>query len=180
MNEKMKVMIAYDGSWHADAAIEDLKSAGLPVSAVALVVSVVNQTAIRPAVSEFDLFSLASRRAEAVLSRIEAGRQQAIKETKDGAAKAAARLRRQFPEWKVGIEVSDGDPADELLRKAAVWKPDLIVVGSQGRSALGRFFLGSVSKKVAEKAECPVRVVQGKLKKSRTSGFLKSIPPRAL
>lgn len=165
MNERIKVMIAYDGSRHADAAIDDLQRAGLPRGTEALVVSVLNQSAIRPAISEFDMFSLATRRAEAVLSRAETGRQQAVRETKDLAAKAARRLRRQFPEWRVESEVLQGNPADELLRKAAAWKPDLIVVGSQGRSAIGRFFLGSVSKKIAEEAECSVRVVRSRFEK---------------
>jgi nucleotide-binding universal stress UspA family protein len=39
------------------------------------------------------------------------------------------------------------------------------VVGSQGRSALGRFFLGSVSKAVATEAECSVRVVRPAVEK---------------
>ena len=30
MNQKMKILIAYDGSSHADAAIDDLRRAGLP------------------------------------------------------------------------------------------------------------------------------------------------------
>ena len=30
MNERMKVMVAYDGSAYADAALDDLRRAGLP------------------------------------------------------------------------------------------------------------------------------------------------------
>ena len=40
--------------------------------------------------------------------------------------------------------------------------PDLIVVGSHGRSALGRFMLGSVSQKVVTEAHCSVRVARGR------------------
>ena len=36
MNDKMKILIAYDGSEGADAALEDLKSAGLPKAAEAI------------------------------------------------------------------------------------------------------------------------------------------------
>jgi nucleotide-binding universal stress UspA family protein len=161
MNERMKVMIAYDGSRYADAAIEDLRRAGLPPTTEALVVSVVTEATLKPAVSEFDLFSLASRRAEAVLSRVESARRRAVKQNKDLAAKATKRLCRLFPDWRVESEVLHGAAAAELLAEAAEWKPDLIVVGSHGRSALGRFFLGSVSKRIAEEAECSVRVVRG-------------------
>jgi Universal stress protein family len=40
------------------------------------------------------------------------------------------------------------DPADAPMERATNWGTDLIVVGSQGRSAIGRLILGSVSRKV--------------------------------
>jgi len=46
------------------------------------------------------------------------------------------------------------------MRKADELKAGLIVVGSQGRSALGRFLLGSVSETVAAEARCSVRVAR--------------------
>jgi hypothetical protein len=48
-----------------------------------------------------------------------------------------------------------------VIEKADEWRPDLIVVGSHGRSALGRFMLGSVSQKVVTEAHCSVRVARG-------------------
>ena len=47
-----------------------------------------------------------------------------------------------------------------LIEKAADLKADLIIVGTQNRSALGRFVLGSVSKKVVTEADCSVRVAR--------------------
>jgi nucleotide-binding universal stress UspA family protein len=63
-----------------------------------------------------------------------------------------------FPSWKVEKEVYAGSPAWEVIKKADESQPDLIVVGSQGRTALGRFFLGSVSQKILTEARCSVRV----------------------
>ncbi len=40
MNETMKILIAYDGSPCAEAALDDLRKAGLPQDAEALVISV--------------------------------------------------------------------------------------------------------------------------------------------
>jgi hypothetical protein len=40
MRGRMKVLIAYDGSSYADAALDDLRRAGLPREGEALVVSV--------------------------------------------------------------------------------------------------------------------------------------------
>lgn len=156
MEEQMKVMIAYDGSKHADLAIDDAARAGLPHDSEVLVATVADLSANSPAVSEFALLSAASRRVEAVLAKEE----RVFKEAENLASKAVERLRRRFPEWKVRYDILRGQPADELLRKAAQWKPDLIIGGSQGRSAIGRFFLGSVSRKVAEEARCAVRVVR--------------------
>ena len=42
MNEKMRILIAYDGSDGANAALDDLRRAGLSRTAEALVVSVPN------------------------------------------------------------------------------------------------------------------------------------------
>ncbi len=53
-----------------------------------------------------------------------------------------------------------GDPAAAILKEAARWKVDLIIVGRLGRSALGRLFLGSVSQRIAAEASCSVRVAR--------------------
>ena len=52
--------------------------------------------------------------------------------------------------------------------RADQWKPDLIVVGSHGRTALGRFVLGSVSQRVLTEARCSVRVARGRLEEPGT------------
>ena len=65
-----------------------------------------------------------------------------------------------------------GTASLELMRKADEWNPDLVVVGSHGRSALGRFFLGSVSKRIVTDSNHSVRVTRGVVQK----GGIK--PPR--
>jgi nucleotide-binding universal stress UspA family protein len=57
-----------------------------------------------------------------------------------------------------------GTPAWVLIDVANKWSADLVVVGSQGRSALKRLFLGSVSKRVATDASCSVRVARAAVK----------------
>jgi nucleotide-binding universal stress UspA family protein len=49
----------------------------------------------------------------------------------------------------------------EILAEAEHWGATLIVVGSHGRSTLGRWFLGSVSSRVFAKAKVSVLVVAG-------------------
>ena len=156
----MKVVIAYDGSTYPDAAIDDLNHTGLPHDSHVLVASVVDFSDRKPTYSEFDLLSVASRRVDAVLEQARRHEAAVLKETRAMVSKIVRRLRRQFPDWTVHSEVLRGKPADSLLEKVREWKPDLIMGGSQGRSSIGRFFLGSVLKSVAEKASCSVRVVR--------------------
>ncbi len=63
-----------------------------------------------------------------------------------------------------GVEVSflvwEGDPGDMIVEAAEAEHADLVVVGSHGRGAVGRFFLGSVSEHVVRHAPCPVLVVR--------------------
>jgi hypothetical protein len=49
-----------------------------------------------------------------------------------------------------------------VIKKADEWNPDLMVVGSHGRSTLGRVLLGSVSETVVTHARCSVRVARGR------------------
>ena len=60
---------------------------------------------------------------------------------------------------KVKGTVALGTPAGEIIRHAAHWNADLIVVGSHGRGTMGRLLLGSVAQKVLHEAACPVMVV---------------------
>jgi nucleotide-binding universal stress UspA family protein len=87
----------------------------------------------------------------------------AAKEALALAARARERVQTNFPNWKVTADSSCGSAAWELVSKADHWKPDLIVVGSHGRTALGRFVLGSVSQRVLTEALCSVRIARGRV-----------------
>ncbi len=54
----------------------------------------------------------------------------------------------------------EGDPATEILRIAQDTNSDLIVMGTHGRSGLGRLLMGSVAEQVVRKASCPVLTVK--------------------
>jgi len=54
-----------------------------------------------------------------------------------------------------------GHAAGEIVRAAEEMTTDLVVVGSQGRSAIARFLVGSVAEQVARHAPCPVLLVRG-------------------
>ena len=53
-----------------------------------------------------------------------------------------------------------GKPAEEILKAASKYHPDLIVMGAKGLGAMDRFILGSVSTRVVQHASCAVLVVR--------------------
>src|SRR5215475_12991491 len=157
---RMKIVIGYDGSAHADAALDDLRQAGLPRDAEALIVSVADSAMPLsvPGIVENGLDP--ERIATAVTYA-----SNAIAQAKEFARLGGERIRSSFPEWEVSAEYLVGDPAEALMERATNWGADLIVVGSQGRSAIGRFILGSVSRKIATEALCSVRVARATARK---------------
>ena len=162
MKELQKILIAYDGSTFGDAALDDLPRAGLPRRVEALVVSVADVLMPPPESAEKEridsTFPFHVPHGVKVARERDAQKQD---EARSLALEAGRRLRSYFPEWEVRDEALTGTPALEIMRKADEWKADLIVVGSQGRSALGRLILGSVSQKVVNEAKCSVRVARG-------------------
>jgi universal stress protein A len=56
--------------------------------------------------------------------------------------------------------VVEGIAAAEILRVAAEHPVDLIVIGSHGRTGIGRVLMGSVAEEVSRKAPCPVLIVR--------------------
>jgi len=53
-----------------------------------------------------------------------------------------------------------GDPVAQILDEAEVFGADLIVVGTAGRSGIGRVLLGSVAERVFGKATVPVMLIR--------------------
>lgn len=56
--------------------------------------------------------------------------------------------------------VPNGDPAQELVRAAEQFKADLIVMGTRGKTGFERLLLGSVARKVVQRAHCSVLVLR--------------------
>lgn len=163
MSQKMKLLIAYDGSECAEAALDDLRRAGLPRDAEAEVLTVADVWGPPAPPAAYD--RVTSEMDRDIRARAEELRQhvaQAVEEARWLAVSASQRIQSMFPTWVVNAEACSGTPAWELLKKADELQPDLLVVGSHGRTALGRVFLGSVSQKVLNEAHCSVRIARGR------------------
>lgn len=72
------------------------------------------------------------------------------------------RRRLEGPDLKLAVEtdVRQGDAQTEILQAADAWRADLIVMGTHGRTGLGRLLVGSVAEAVMRHAQCPVLTIK--------------------
>jgi nucleotide-binding universal stress UspA family protein len=134
-----KVLVAYDGSPSADAALRkvvDLFGGTAP--------ELVLLTALPTPATTSDLaeqtFEIARTEAEAELMA-------AVRSLPPG-------------EREVHLRLLEGEPRHVLERIVVEEAPDLVVVGARGRGAVGRVLLGSVSSFAVQHLKCPVLVVR--------------------
>ena len=145
----MKIIVAYDGSPAADAAIDSILSRPWPEGSQVRVVmvletpilySMANGIEVYPPISEKIRQSVRDKASRSVLAAVE-------------------RLRRGRG-LVPGYEIREGDVKTGLLDAIREWGSDLVVVGSHGKGALGRLFLGSVSHALVTHAPCNVEVIR--------------------
>ncbi len=150
MANRMKVLVVYDGSECADAALDDLRRAGLPSDSQIKVLSVVESWLPPP--SGLEIIEHIDRDQEYLAL----------------ARRGGIRLVSMEPGWDVKSESGAGSPATVIIEKADEWGADLIVIGSHGRMALGQFFFGSLSQMVLHEARRSVRVARGRIEEPDT------------
>ena len=145
----MKVLLAYDGSADADAAIETAARLSTGASAVVLTVwegfsEVVARSGTGLAVAALDFDEI---------NRVAEQRAQECAEEGAGRARAAGlraqprAVHREFSVWGT------------ILDAAADANADVVVVGSRGLTGVKSLLLGSVSRGVLTHADRPVMVV---------------------
>ena len=132
----MKILLAYDGFEHSKHALE--KAAELAGNGL----------------GELRILSVVPE-AEAGASKAGGHRWLAPHAHQD-----VAIAHRYLAEFGIEAEmkIAYGDPVEEIRNEAAQGDYDIIVVGSHGRGAIGRMFLGSVSTALLETAPCAVLV----------------------
>jgi nucleotide-binding universal stress UspA family protein len=153
----MKILISYDGSECSDAAIVDLRRAGLPATTECMVLTVA-QTVPQLATVPYTAMVGGTESFPFEGPDSETCDDFRLKDAQTEASKAAERLRADFPNWQIKTESWVDDPATAIIRKTHAWKPDLLIVGSHGRSGFRRFILGSVSQHVLNHVDCSLRI----------------------
>jgi len=138
----MRILIAHDGSAHADKALQEAGKMAVLMAAELTIMTVAPDlclTEVSDSECKLITDSLFSE-AEGAMKKV----------TAELAAKGI----------KADIVIKDGHPAEKIIDTAKEIGADLIVVGSHGRHGAKRFFLGSVSAKIVEHAPCHVLVIK--------------------
>jgi nucleotide-binding universal stress UspA family protein len=144
----MKILVAVDGSSYSQAALEEVARRPWPAGTEVEVLSVAHPV---PFIPDPIMFGAAAH--------MHTAREEGERAARD-LEKSTSGLRQKAPELHVSGELREGSPKEAILKEAEAWGADLIVVGSHGRGAAGRFLLGSVSQAVVLHAPCSVEVVR--------------------
>ena len=169
----MRILIVYDGSEGGDAALDDLRNAGLPRDAEALIVSIAEVMMPSSSIGN-DVVGrpVTSLRVTEALAQAKARAEQALQEAHELAATAGGRVRAYFPDWKVQTEGLAGWPSTDLINKADEWKADLVVVGSRGRGCRSVWGLQALGEYITPPEEgCYSQPAVPKLRQPRPKHF---------
>jgi nucleotide-binding universal stress UspA family protein len=145
-----RILIATDGSKHSERAAE----AGIEMAR--LYGSVVTVLFVVDIGKEYSsLGDLISKVADDLIAGIRGNLhsqgEQAIKRVEEMAEVAGI---------AVSSKITEGYPAEDIIRMAKEGDMNLIVMGGIGATGLERFFLGSVADKVVHSSKIPVLVVR--------------------
>jgi nucleotide-binding universal stress UspA family protein len=145
----MKILIAYDGSPAADAAIDLVSKQPWPDKTEARVVTVLEIPLFYPLANGIEVYPPLSEKVR-----------QAMRENAYRGIQAAVDKLKTRPGIEATYELREGDVKRALLEAIKEWGADLVIVGSHGKGAIGRLFLGSVSHALVTHAPCNVEVVR--------------------
>lgn len=157
---RYRVLVTFDGSDGARTALDDLRHAGLPAD-VEVVVACVAEIPVAPPVYSVVPVEVGGVLPEAVIAEVQHAAERAEQRAASVAAAGADVVRGLFPTWSVRAESLVGSPHGAVVEKAGAWPADVIVLGSHGRTAIGRLVFGSVSQNVLAHAPCSVRIGRG-------------------
>lgn len=137
-----KILIAVDDSPYSERAVQTGYSLARATGAEVTLVHVVDIT-----LTSGDMMSGAFA-PEIVASVKESGQQL---------------LKRMMEKYGEGVQtltdMPDDRPVQGILKVAGEWIPDLLVIGTHGRTGLDHLLMGSVAEQVVRKSGWPVLVV---------------------
>ncbi len=137
--KRLKILIGIDGSAFSLSAARSVAARPWPSGTIVKLLSVEEPTI---------------HLAERVIDELET----ATRSMPEAATQAEAIL--SYAGLSTTSDIVKGNPKEQIIRHAAEWSADLVVVGSHGRRGVKRWLLGSVSEAVARHAYCSVEVIR--------------------
>jgi nucleotide-binding universal stress UspA family protein len=142
----MKVLLPIDGSAASVAAVQEVAHCPLPAgSTIELLYAIHSRL---PVIPDFPPWAVTIAAAHGESIRAQTQRAPVV------LAAAATHLQTHQSHASVVTKTVEGAPKEAILREAADWGADRIVLGSHGRGRAQRAVLGSTASAVA--AEAPV------------------------
>jgi len=74
--------------------------------------------------------------------------------------KTMEKLQKRHHKLNISTILLQGKPVDKIIEIAQKENVDLIVMGSHGLGGIKKFFLGSISDRVANQSLCPILLVK--------------------
>ena len=141
-----KILIATDGSEHAQRALHYAKESALKWNSELIIVTVV------PPISSL-LVPTPGFNIEKYMSELENAYHNVL-------IKAEEYLNKNSPEIKTYIRLGKGRPANIIIKIAEKENVDLIVMGSRGYGSITGWILGSTSRHVVEHCTKPILIIK--------------------
>jgi nucleotide-binding universal stress UspA family protein len=138
-----KILIATDGSEKNKSAVEEAVKIARACGSTVYAIYVMDESLMKSAI-EVPI-------AEDLYRRI-----------RDEGEKAVNRVKESAQGVNLETFILSGRPARVITEFAEQKAVDLIVVGTQGKSGIERFLLGSVADEVIRTADCPVLAIKSR------------------
>lgn len=147
----MKILLAIDGSQWSDSAVDAMLKHMNPSQCEVLVLHAIETLKLIPTPTAMVLGPFMVEDYFVMQ-----------KQWKEEGEKLVARIAKQLESagFKTMSRVREGDARSVILKYARKWKPNVILLGSQGKRGLDRLLLGSVAEAVARQAACSVEIVR--------------------
>lgn len=148
----MKVLLPLDGSEASVAAVQEVAHCPLPPGSTIELLYVIHSRL--PVIPDFPPWAVTIAAAHGESIRAQTQRAPEV------LAAAARHLEAHQRDATIVTKAVEGVPKDEILREAAAWGANRIVVGSHGRGRAQRTVLGSTASAVAADAPCTVQIAR--------------------
>ncbi|HET6277486.1 MAG TPA: universal stress protein [Candidatus Polarisedimenticolia bacterium] len=145
----MKILIAFDGSPSAQAAVDEVAGRPWPKGTEVRLVTVLERPLPLPPPNGIEVYAPLLEKMRVSL------REEAYQRIQRAMKTLATRK-----DLAITYEMRDGSVKEALLDAVREWDADLVMVGSRGVSGLARLILGSVSQALASHAPCSVEIVK--------------------